>query len=236
VEVYLLDWREDAKKKAAEEAVKLVKDGWVVGLGSGSTVAYAVLSLGKRIREEKLNIKVVPTSYQIFFLALNEKIPVTTLDENPRIDFTIDGADEVDKNLNLIKGGGGALTREKIVAFASEKYVVIVDETKLVKKLGLRFPVPVEVLPFAVSFVTKEIGKFWSNIKIREGKGKVGPVITDNGNFIVDVYCGEIDNPKSVEEKLKRIPGVVETGLFIGIVDMLYVGKKDGKVEVLTKV
>lgn len=231
-----MNWRKDAKRRVAEEAVKLVKDGWVIGLGSGSTVAYAVLSLGRRVREEKLNIKVVPTSYQTFFLALNEKIPITTLDENPRIDLTIDGADEVDKNLNLIKGGGGALTREKIVAFTSEKYVVIVDETKLVSKLGLKFPIPVEVLPFAVSFVVKEIKKFWENVKIREGEGKVGPIVTDNGNFIVDVYCGEISNPKKVEEKLRKIPGVIETGLFIEMVDILYVGKKDGKVEVLTRI
>lgn len=231
----LLDWREDAKKRVAWEAVKLVRDGWVVGLGSGSTVAYAVLFLGKRVREENLKIKVVPTSYQIFFLALNEGIPITTLDEHPKLDFTIDGADEADKNLNLIKGGGGALTREKIVAFASERYVVIVDETKLVETLGLKTPVPVEVLPFAVSFVVREAKKYWVDVKVREGKGKVGPVVTDNGNFIVDVYCGGIKNPKEVDDKLKRIPGVVETGIFVGVADMLYVGKKDGGFEVISR-
>ena len=135
----------------------------------------------------------------------------------------------------MIKGGGGALTREKIVAFASERYVVIVDETKLVETLGLKTPVPVEVLPFAVSFVVREAKKYWVDVKVREGKGKVGPVVTDNGNFIVDVYCGGIKNPKEVDDKLKRIPGVVETGIFVGVADMLYVGKKDGGFEVISR-
>jgi len=230
-----LDWREEAKKNAAQKAVGLIEDGWIVGLGSGSTVAYAVSSLGRRVREEKLNVLVVPTSYQTFFMAVKEGIRVTTLDEYSTLNLTIDGADEVDKNLNLIKGGGGALTREKIVAFASEKYVVIVDETKLVENLGLKNPVPIEVLPFASSLVEKELRKTWEKVKLREGKGKVGPVVTDNGNFIIDLYCGEIKEPEKLNMKLKNIPGVVETGLFLGMTDILYVGKKDGEVQVLRK-
>jgi len=230
-----LSWREEAKKKVAWKAVELVKDGWIVGLGSGSTAAYAIFFLGRRVKEEKLDVLVVPTSYQAFFLAVKEKIPVTSLDEHPKLNLTIDGADEVDKNLNMIKGGGAALTREKIVGFASEKYVIIIDETKLVDKLGLNMPIPVEVLPFATSVVINELKETWKNVKIREGKGKVGPIITDNGNFIVDVYCGGIENPKKVNNKIRSIPGVVETGLFIKMADLVYVGKKDGKIEVLTK-
>ena len=172
---------------------------------------------------------------KILVLANKEKIPVTSLDEHPKLNLTIDGADEVDKNLNMIKGGGAALTREKIVGFASEKYVIIIDETKLVDKLGLNMPIPVEVLPFATSVVINKLKETWKNVKIREGKGKVGPIITDNGNFIVDVYCGGIENPEKVNNKIRSIPGVVETGLFIKMADLVYVGKKDGKIEVLTK-
>ena len=141
-----MSWREEAKKKVAWKAVELVKDGWIVGLGSGSTAAYAIFFLGKRVKEEKLDVLVVPTSYQAFFLAVKEKIPVTSLDEHPKLNLTIDGADEVDKNLNMIKGGGAALTREKIVGFASEKYVIIIDETKLVDKLGLNMPIPLSLI------------------------------------------------------------------------------------------
>ena len=230
----LSNWREDAKKRAAEAAIRNVKDGWVIGLGSGTTVEYAVSALGKRVREEGLKVYIVPSSYQIFYKALEEKLPIVTLDEYPCLELTIDGADEVDKNLNLVKGGGGALTREKIIGYASKRYVIIVDETKLVDNLGSKNPIPAEVLPFALPIVLKELKKSF-NVKVREGKGKVGPIVTDNGNFIVDIYCGIVKNPEAFNSKLKSIPGIIETGLFLNMANLVYVGRKDGKIDILSK-
>jgi ribose 5-phosphate isomerase A len=222
---------EAAKRKAALEAVKHVKDGFVVGLGSGSTAAYAIEALGERIKREKLSLLAVPTSYQAFLLAVKCGIAVTTLDEHPVIDVTIDGADQIDPKLNLIKGMGAALAREKIVASASKMNVIIADESKKVRVLGENnHPVPVEVLPFAVSIVKHKIEALGGKPVLREGKGKVGPVITDNGNAIIDASFGPIDNVAELEKKLKKIPGVVETGLFIGLTHIAYIGTSS-KVE-----
>jgi ribose 5-phosphate isomerase A len=216
---------EAAKKKAALAAVKHVKDGFVVGLGSGSTAAYAIEALGERIKRENLSLLAVPTSYQAFLLAIKCGIAVTTLDEHPVIDVTIDGADQIDPKLNLIKGMGAALAREKIVASASKMNIIIADESKKVQVLGESgHPVPVEVLPFAISVVKHEIEALGGKPVLREGKGKVGPVITDNGNAIIDASFGPIDNVAELEKKLKTIPGVVETGLFVNLADTAYVG------------
>jgi ribose 5-phosphate isomerase A len=218
-------WVEEAKEKAAYAAVKHVKNGFVVGLGSGSTAAYAIEALGERIKRESLSILGVPTSYQAFLLAVKHGIAVTTLEEHPEINVTIDGADQIDPKLNLIKGMGGALAREKIVASASKQNVIIADESKKVKALGENgHPVPVEVLPFAVSIVKHKIEAAGGNPVLREGKGKVGPVITDNGNAIIDASFGVIRNAAELELKLKMIPGVVETGLFIGLANTAYIG------------
>jgi ribose 5-phosphate isomerase A len=218
-------WVEEAKRKAALEAVKHVRDGFIVGLGSGSTAAYAIAALGKRIRSENLNILGIPTSYQAFLLAVKHRIAVTTLEEHLTINLTIDGADQIDANLNLIKGMGGALAREKIVASASKQNIIIADESKKVKVLGENdHPVPIEVLPFAISRVKRKIEEIGGKPILREGKGKVGPVITDNGNVIMDAAFGPIDKPATLEEKLKMISGVVETGLFVGLADMAYLG------------
>jgi ribose 5-phosphate isomerase A len=226
---------EKGKKNAALEAVKHVKDGFVIGLGSGSTVAYAAEEIGKRIKTEKLHVKVVPTSYQAFMLAVKNGIPLTTLEEHPILDLAIDGADQIDENLNLIKGMGGALTREKIVAAASKNLIIIADERKKAKILGENGQqMPVEVLPFAASFVMHKISELGGKPKIREGTGKVGPVVTDNGNFIIDVDFGLIDKPAELEKKLKTIPGIVETGLFVDMADLVYLGKLD-KVERLKR-
>lgn len=222
-----MDWRENAKKMAAINAVKHVEDGFIVGLGSGTTVTYAFQEIGKRIHEEKLHIYGVPTSYQAFLLAVQNSIPVTTLDEHHQLDIAIDGADQVDEKLNMIKGVGGALTREKIVASASRMNVIIVDETKLTRKLGVNQPVPVEVLPFAMSTITKKLRILGSKPILREAEKKLGPVVTDNGNFIVDVDFGLIDNPKELNRTLKAIPGIVETGLFVGMADVVYVGGRE---------
>jgi len=220
-------WVEEAKRKAASEAVKHVKDCFIVGLGSGSTAAYAIEALGERIRRENLSILGVPTSYQAFLLAVKHRIAVTTLEEHPTINLTIDGADQIDAELNLIKGMGGALAREKIVASASKQNIIVADESKKVKVLGENdHPVPIEVLPFSISLVKRRIDKIGGKPVLREGKGKVGPVITDNGNMIIDATFRSIDKPARLEEKLKMIPSVVETGLFVGLADIAYLGTR----------
>ena len=220
---------EKAKKNAAAEAVKQVKDGFVVGLGSGSTPAYVIEQIGRRIQHEKIHVLGVPTSHQAFILAAKNRIPVTTLEEHPILDLTIDGADQVDEHLNLIKGMGGALTREKIVAEASKYYLIVADENKKAKILGENSqPVPLEVLPFAVPLVMPKIKKLKGKPVLREGKGKVGPIVTDNGNVIVDAYFGPIRSPADLGSKLKALSGVVETGLFVGMVDAVYFGKPSG--------
>jgi ribose 5-phosphate isomerase A len=215
---------EALKQKAAYEAVKHVKDGFIVGLGSGSTAAYAIEALGERVKRENLNLLAIPTSYQAFLLAAKHQIPVTTLEEHGVIDVNIDGADQIDPKLNLIKGMGAALAREKIVASASKQNIIIADETKRVNALGENGqPVPVEVIPFAIALVKRKIEVAGGNPVLREGKGKVGPVITDNGNAVIDADFGVIRNAAELEVKLKMIPGVVETGLFIGLATTAYI-------------
>lgn len=222
-----MSWIEDAKKKAAVEAVnKEVRDGFVIGIGSGSTVKYAIEEIGRKIREESLDVLGVPTSYQSLLLALNYGIPVTTLYEHPTLDLTIDGADQIDRNLNLIKGLGGSLTREKIVAASSKKLVIVADERKLANYLGEKQQVlPVEVLPFAEPLVMVKMKEIGGKPSLREIRNSV-PYITDNGNFIIDVDFGLIRDPEKLNLELKTIPGIVETGLFINMVHSVYIGTK----------
>jgi ribose 5-phosphate isomerase A len=230
-----INWVEKAKKNAAVAAVKHIENGFTVGLGSGSTAAYAIQEIGRRMKREDLQIQGVPTSYQAFMLAVQNGIPATTLEENPVLDLTIDGADQIDQELNLIKGMGGALAREKIVASASKQLIIIADENKKVKTLGENHhPVPVEVLPFAASLVTQRIKQMHAKPILREGKGKVGPTVTDNGNLIIDADFGPIQNPANLEQTLKSMPGIVETGLFIQMVRTTYIGKHSG-IEKLTR-
>jgi ribose 5-phosphate isomerase A len=220
-------WIEKAKESAAIEATKHVKDGYIIGLGSGSTAAYAIKEIGKITRQKNWQILGVPTSYQAMQLAVRCGIRLTTLQEHPQLDLTIDGADQIDKELNLIKGMGGALTREKVVASASKRVIIVADETKLVKKLGTNHPVPVEVLPFATPTVVSRIRKMKGKACLRETKGKVGPLVTDNGNFILDTDFGPIDAPDKLDSQLKSIPGVIETGIFAGMADIVYLGTKN---------
>jgi len=229
------DWIEDAKKRAALEAVKLVKDGYVIGLGSGSTAAYAMREIGKIIRQKRWHIFGVPTSHQAFLLAVDCGIPVTTLNEHPRLDLTIDGADQIDKDLNMIKGMGGALAREKIVASASKQNVIVSDRSKLVEKLGTNHPVPVEVLPFAVATVISRVREIGGRPILRLGGGKVGPVVTDNGNFILDVSFESIRSLSHLDAQLKLIPGVVETGFFLDVAHVAYIGGPRGVEKVEAK-
>lgn len=220
-------WLEDAKKRAAVESVKQVKNGQVIGLGSGSTAAYAIKEIGRLIRQNKWHILGVPTSHQAFLLAADCGIQVTTLDEHPRLDVAIDGADQIDPDLNMIKGMGGALAREKVVASASKQNIIVADETKLVRQLGVNHPVPVEVLPFASATIIQKIEGLGAKSVLRLGTGKVGPVVTDNGNFILDVWMKKISDPEKLDTQLKSIAGVVETGLFVGIADLVYVATRD---------
>lgn len=214
-----------AKRNAAKEAIKHIEDGFIVGLGSGSTVAFAIEALGGKIEKEKINIIGIPTSYQSFLLAVKHGIKTSTLDENPNIDITIDGADQIDDKLNLIKGMGGALLREKIVASASKNNIIIADETKKVKNLGDgNHPVPIEVLPFALTQVKNKLVEIGGKPILREGTGKVGPVITDNGNIILDSIFGSITNPADLNTRIKMITGVIETGLFIETTNIFYMG------------
>lgn len=219
-----MSWKEEAKRKAALEAVKHVKKGFIVGLGSGSTIAYAFQEIGKKIKNEGLHVYGVPTSYQAFMLATKYGIPTTTLDEHPKPDLAIDGTDQIDKNLNLIKGMGGALLREKIVAAAAKQFIIVADKSKMTNSLGKNQRVPIEVLPFAFATVMSKIREMKGKPFLREGMNKAGPVITDNGNFIIDVDFGSIKNPKELEYKLKSVPGVIETGLFIQMANIAYIG------------
>jgi ribose 5-phosphate isomerase A len=230
------DWTEQAKKNAALEAVKHIKDGFIVGLGSGSTAGYAIEETGNRVKHEKLHILGVPTSYQALLLAVERSIPITTLEEHPTLDLTIDGADQIDEKLNLIKGMGGALAREKILASASKTLVIVADETKKVKVLGENnHPVPIEVLPFAAPLVMRKIRQIDGKPVLREGTNKVGPVVTDNCNVIIDAHFGLLHQPVELENKLKALSGVVETGLFVKMANVAYIGRRYGVEKLVEK-
>ena len=219
----------DIKLNAAKSAIGLIPKKGAIGLGSGSTVAIFAKELGRRVESGKVDVSIVPSSYQAYQLAIEFNIQITNLDKDPELLLTVDGADEVDKELNLTKGGGGALFQEKVVASASKKLVIIVDESKLVEKLASKFLIPVEVLPFSLGIVTKTIEKMDIDPVVRQAQKKMGPVVTDNGNFIIDLkFPKPIDNPSQVAIDLKMIPGVVETGLFIGMTDEVHVGTEEG--------
>jgi ribose 5-phosphate isomerase A len=221
----------DAQKDAAAaRAVEMVSDGMLVGLGTGSTAAFAVRRLGARARSG-LKIRGVPTSEATRRLAEAEGIPLLTLDEVTSLDVAIDGADEADRELVLIKGGGGALLREKVIARLARKFIVIADASKLVDKLGA-FPLPVEVVPFACSAVAREIEGMRSKPSLRLGPGGQ-PFVTDNGNHVLDCRFGTIDDPDSVAMRLDAIPGVVDHGLFLGLTDTLILGETGGGTRVL---
>ncbi len=223
--------REEMKKKAGEEAVKYVKDGMVLGLGTGSTVKYTILKLGEMVKEG-LDIVGIPTSKSTEKLAEEVGIRLGDLNDYDSIDLTIDGADEVDRNLNLIKGGGGALLREKMIAYASKYEVIVVDESKIKEYLG-DFPLPVEIVKFGYKRTMKNLQSIGCKpfLRIRNG----APYITDNGNYIVDCKFERIMQPEKIERRIDEIPGVVEIGLFINLANEVIIGKKDG-VEIRKKI
>jgi ribose 5-phosphate isomerase A len=213
---------EQEKEAAGRAAAKLVRDGDIVGLGTGSTAYFAVIALGERVKAG-MKIIGIPTSVQTADLARQLGIPLTTLEEHPQIDITIDGADEVDPKLNLIKGGGGALLREKVVASASKKMVVVADSGKIVPVLG-KFPLPVEVISFARTVVEKKIVSLGASPKLRT-KPDGSPFLTDNGNQILDCSFGKIADPRALALTLSNTPGIVEHGLFIGLAKLVLVGR-----------
>jgi ribose 5-phosphate isomerase A len=215
----------ELKKLAAERAVQFVEDGMIVGLGTGSTAEFAIRRLGALTKEGR-SIKAIPTSQRAKKLAMELGIPLIDFDETVTLDVTIDGADEVDSNLNLIKGGGGALTREKIVAYHSKRQIIVVDESKIVKRLGADFPVPVEVVKFAWAATKKSLEELGCTAQLRTIMNE--KYITDNGNYILDCDFGPINNPEALEKDINAIPGVVENGLFIGLVDEVIVGSRQG--------
>lgn len=220
--------KELQKEMAARAALADIKTDQVLGIGSGSTVEYFIKLLREEMRSKHLNILAVPTSYQTAFLCIQNQIPLTTLNEHPELDLAIDGADEIDSALNCIKGGGAALTQEKIVDSMAKKFIIIADESKQVKKLGEKMAIPIEILPMAFACISKRLKTYSPAFQLREAVKKLGPVITDNGNFIIDAQIPDIHNPKQLEREIKGIPGVVEIGLFIDMVNLAYIGTKTG--------
>ena len=226
---------DQAKFVAAKRACEFVKDGMKLGLGTGSTASWMVRCLAERVDKEGLRVKGVPTSIQTSNLAEELGIEIITLGAAGQLDLTIDGTDEFDQDLNLIKGGGGALLREKIVASASDKMIVIADDDKNVERLG-RFPLPVEVLGFGLKssqsliqtlLESQDVG---SNIIKTRMVGEV-PFVTDEGNYILDLYLDQIGDADMLNLALNQVPGVVENGLFVGHCDMVIVGSSDGTVK-----
>lgn len=222
------------KQEVGRAAAQRVKSNTIVGLGTGSTTAYAIQFIGERLQSGELeNIKGVPTSFQARVLAKQYGIPLTTLDEVDKIHVAIDGADEVDPQKNLIKGGGAAHTQEKIVDALADEFIVVVDSGKLVDKLGSTFLLPVEVIPLAVTPVMKALEKLGGKPSLRMGVKKAGPVVSDQGNLIVDVKFDSIPDPAGLEKTINNIPGVLENGLFVGVATLILVGEvKDGQATV----
>ncbi|MGE0543725.1 MAG: ribose-5-phosphate isomerase RpiA [Dehalococcoidia bacterium] len=218
------------KRQAAEQALAFVRDGQVVGLGTGSTAEYAIRGLAVRVREG-LQITGVPTSEASARHARELGIAVVSLNDVASIDVTIDGADEVDPQYNLIKGAGGALTREKLVARATRQQIIVVDSSKLVDVLGAAaYPLPVEVLPFGWRTAQQGLALLGCDAELRIAGN--GPTVTDNGNYVIDCRFGGIPDPAALEAAIKQLPGVVDSGLFVGLTAMLVVAGPDG-VEVI---
>ena len=222
------------KQEVGKAAAAKVKSNSIVGLGTGSTTAYAIQYIGERLTSGDLtDIVGVPTSFQAEVLAKKYNIPLTTLDAIDRIDIAIDGADEVDPQKNLIKGGGAAHTREKVVDSLARTFIVVVDSGKLVDKLGSTFLLPVEVIPMAVTPVMRRLEALGGKPELRMGIKKAGPVVTDQGNLVIDVKYSQIDKPAELESTINNIPGVLENGLFVNVADIILVGEIiDGKPSV----
>nr|WP_276537557.1 ribose 5-phosphate isomerase A [Oceanobacillus jeddahense] len=219
------------KQHAAEKAAEKVKDGMVLGIGSGSTVNYMLKKLAKRMEEEGLQIKGIPSSKKTEKLANELGIPLTTFAENSKIDLAIDGADEIDEHLQLSKGGGGSLVREKMVDSIADYFIVIAGEDKLVKSLG-EFPLPVEVVPFGWELTEKRLANLGCQTALRYQEDE--RFISDNGNYIIDCQFEIIDDPEKLHSEIKSLLGVVETGLFVNIADEVIISE-NGQLRSLKK-
>jgi ribose 5-phosphate isomerase A len=223
--------RDAAKQAAGERAATLVTDGMRLGLGTGSTTGYALEALARRIRDEDLDVEGVPTSFEAERRARTHGIPLTTLDDDPTIDLALDGADAVDDALRLIKGRGGAHAREKVVAAQAERFVVLVDPSKLVATVGDKAPLPVEVLPMARGPVAATLRSLGAEPTLRTGGKKDGPVVTDQGLWILDAHFPDgIDDPAALDRALGGRPGVLDHGLFLDLATDVLVGRPDGTV------
>lgn len=226
---------EEAKQAAAKHAVdEYVANNSILGVGSGSTVVYAVQRLAERVETENLKVTCIPTSFQAKRLITKHNLILGELDTNPVIDLTIDGADEVDGKMTLIKGGGGCLLQEKIIASCSKMMIVIADYTKDAKKLGDRYKkgIPIEVVPMAYVPIKMKIeAEYGGKVKLRKAIAKAGPVVTDNGNFILDwLFTDQDADWEKVNQELTMIPGVVETGLFVSMCDKAFFGQPEGHI------
>lgn len=227
------DINSELKKKAGCAAAGFVESGMICGMGTGSTVAFFIEEVGRRIREDHLTVTGVPTSFQAKLLCQRYQIPTLDSSECTGLDLAVDGADEVDPELNLIKGGGAAHTREKIVAAMANQFVVIVDESKLVSRLGQSFPIPVEVIPASLRYVTRRITELGGESQLRMGLRKDGPVVTDNGQFVLDVRLKHDVDLRALDRVLHQTPGVVETGLFFDLATKVLVSRA-GQSDVVT--
>jgi ribose 5-phosphate isomerase A len=223
------------KEIAGQRAAEMIEDGMTVGLGTGSTVHFTLERLADRVAKEGLTIRCVPTSLDTERKAQALGIPLSTLEEVESIDLTIDGADEIDPHFNLTKGGGGALLREKVVAYISRREAIVVGRNKVVERLGTTFLLPVEVVPFARAMVAREITRLGAAPVLRVTEPGE-PYLTDNGNQILDCQFPEgIADPAATEAELASIPGIVESGLFVGLAQVVVIGDEDGTVEVRVK-
>ena len=222
---------EAAKKAAGEAAARMAEDGHLLGLGTGSTTAYAIAALGRRVRDEGLRIVGTPTSSAAERLAREHHIPLCGLDDISALDIGFDGADEVSPSRDLIKGRGAAHTREKVVAALAKRFVVLIDASKQVDRLGARTPVPVEVLPMASGPVARALESLGARPVLRMGVRKDGPIVSDQGFWIIDAYFDGIDDPGDLNRALLHIPGVLDHGLFVGMATDIFVGASDGGVS-----
>jgi ribose 5-phosphate isomerase A len=221
--------QDEAKRMAARRALEFVEDGMLLGLGSGTTSAMFIQELGARVKQG-LRVRGIATSVASQQLAESLSIPITTFEESPVLDLAVDGADEVGPGLSLIKGGGGALLREKIVASAARKFIVIADSTKVVHQLG-RFPLPVEVIKMALPIVSRKLDALGLNPKLRHHPDG-SKYITDEGNYILDCSCGEISNHVKTAADIRGIAGVVEHGLFLGMASLALIASDKGVVKI----
>lgn len=223
---------EKARKAAIMKALEEIENGYTIGLGSGSTMKIFIQELSKYLKNEKMKITAIPSSYQSMQIAIENNIPIKNYLDKKELDLTIDSADQIDMKKNAIKGGGAAHTREKILFAASKKTIVIIDEEKIARKLNK--PIPIEVFPFSLNYVIKKIEDLGGKADIRIGNGKVGPIISDNGFIILDANFREINNPRKLNNELNNIYGIIEHGLFINsMINKVYIGYKNGEVKII---